>query len=51
MRTNEYYMETLRDECVAIHVGTTTVDTSLPLDGVSSEFFFRRQATVNGVRS
>ncbi|MDG2184765.1 MAG: DUF58 domain-containing protein [Mariniblastus sp.] len=45
------YMETLRDGCVASHVDYTTVNTSLPLDGVLSEFLFARQATVNGGRS
>ena len=42
------YMETLRDGCVASHVDYTTVNTTLPLDGVLSEFFFKRQATLNG---
>ena len=45
------YMEALRDGCVASRVDYTTVDTSLPLDGVLSEFFFRRQATLNGAWS
>jgi len=42
------YMEKLRDGCVASHVDYTTISTSQPLDGVLSEFFFRRQATMNG---
>jgi len=42
------YMQTLRDGCVASHVDYTTINTSQPLDGVLSEFFFRRQATMNG---
>jgi len=45
------YMEALRDGCVGSHVDYTTVDTSLPLDGVLSEFFFERQATLNGAWS
>ncbi|MEO2036446.1 MAG: DUF58 domain-containing protein, partial [Planctomycetaceae bacterium] len=45
------WLETLRNGCTASHVDYTTVDTSLPLDGVLSEFFFRRQAKVNGARS
>ncbi len=45
------YMQTLRDGCVASHIDYTTVDTSLPLDKVLSEFFFARQATVNGGRA
>ncbi len=45
------YMQTLRDGCVSSHIDHTTVDTSLPLDKVLSEFFFARQATVNGGRS
>ena len=45
------YMAKLRDGCVASHVDYTTVNTSLPLDGVLSEFFFRRQTTLSGGRS
>ena len=45
------YMKTLHDGCVASHVDYTTVNTSLPLDGVLSEFFFRRQATLQGAWS
>ena len=45
------YMEALRDGCVGSHVDYTTVDTSQPLDGVLSEFFFKRQATLNGAWS
>ena len=41
------YMQALRDGCVASHVDYTTINTSLPLDGVLSEFFFKRQATLN----
>jgi hypothetical protein len=50
MRTNEYYVETLRDGCMASHVGYTTGDTSLPLASVLSEFFFKRQSVNNGAR-
>jgi hypothetical protein len=45
------HMETLRHGCVASHLGCTTVDRSLSLDDVLSEFFFTRQATLNGGRS
>lgn len=45
------WLETLRNGCTASHVDYATVDTSLPLDEVLSEFFFRRQATMNGARS
>ena len=44
------YMKTLRAGCVASHVDYATVDTSLPLDSVLNEFFFQRQATMNGGR-
>ena len=44
------YLQALRDGCTASHVDYTTVDTSLPLDGVLSEFFFKRQAAMNGAR-
>ena len=42
------YLQALRDGCVAGHVDYMTIDTSQPLDGVLSEFFFKRQATLNG---
>ncbi|MDA0838860.1 MAG: DUF58 domain-containing protein [Planctomycetota bacterium] len=42
------YLEALRAGCVASQVDYTTVDTSRPLDAVLSEFFFRREATLNG---
>lgn len=45
------WLETLRNGCTASQVDYTTVDTSLPLDKVLNEFFFERQATVNGARS
>ena len=45
------YMEAIRSGCVASHVDYTTVDTSRPLDTVLNEFFFKRQATLNGARS
>jgi uncharacterized protein (DUF58 family) len=45
------YLEALRNGCTASHVDYTTVDTSRPLDGVLSEFFFKRQATLNGAWS
>jgi uncharacterized protein (DUF58 family) len=45
------WLETLRNGCMASQVDYTTVDTSLPLDKVLSEFFFERQATMNGGRS
>ncbi len=45
------YLEALRNGCVASHVDYTTVNTSLPLDGVLSEFFFKREAATNGARS
>jgi hypothetical protein len=44
-------LESLQNGCTASQVDYTTVNTSLPLDGVLSEFFFKRQATVNGGRS
>jgi uncharacterized protein (DUF58 family) len=44
------YRQTLREGCVASHIDYTTVDTSLPLDGVLSEFFFKRQSMLNGGR-
>jgi len=42
------YLDALRTGCVGSHVDYTTVDTSHPLDAVLSEFFFRRQSTLNG---
>ncbi|MDG1873624.1 MAG: DUF58 domain-containing protein [Mariniblastus sp.] len=45
------YMKTLREGCVATHVDYATINTSLPLDGVLSEFFFKRQAMLDGARS
>jgi len=42
------YLAALRAGCVGSHVDYTTVDTSRPLDAVLSEFFFRRQSTLNG---
>lgn len=42
------YLEELRAGCMGSHVDYTTVDTSRPLDAVLSEFFFRRQSTLNG---
>jgi len=45
------YLEALRNGCTASHVDYTTVDTSRPLDTVLSEFFFKRQATLNGAWS
>ena len=42
------YMEALRAGCIASHVDYTTIDTSRPLDAVLNEFFFERQATLNG---
>ena len=44
------WLETLRNGCTASQIDYTTVDTSLPLDGILSEFFFKRQAA-NGGRS
>lgn len=45
------WLETLRNGCTASQIDYTTVDTSLPLDKVLSDFFFKRQATVSGARS
>jgi len=42
------YLDALRTGCVGSHVDYTTVDTSHPLDAVLSEFFFRRESTLNG---
>ena len=42
------YLDALRHGCVGSHVDYTAVDTSRPLDAVLSEFFFRRQSTLNG---
>ena len=41
------YLEALRHGCVGSGVDYVTVDTSRPLDAVLSEFFFRRQSTLN----
>lgn len=45
------YLDALRSGCTASQVDYTTVDTSRPLDQVLSEFFFKRQATLNGAWS
>jgi len=45
------WLETLRNGCAASQIDYTTVDTSLPLDKVLSDFFFKCQATVSGARS
>ncbi|MFT5042672.1 MAG: hypothetical protein ACI8TX_003665 [Hyphomicrobiaceae bacterium] len=45
------YLEALQNGCTASQVDYTTVNTSLPLDAVLSEFFFKRQASANGGRS
>lgn len=45
------YLDTLRSGCVASHVDYTVVNTSRALDDVLSEFFAKRQASVNGGRS
>jgi uncharacterized protein (DUF58 family) len=45
------YLESLQNGCTASQVDYTTVNTSLPLDGVLSEFVFKRQAPGNGGRS
>ncbi len=45
------WLDTLRNGCTASQVDYSTVNTSLPLDQVLSEFFFKRQATVNGARA
>jgi len=45
------WLDTLRNGCTASQIDYTTVKTSLPLDKVLSEFFFKRQATVSGARS
>lgn len=42
------YLQALREGCVASQIDYTTVDTSLPLDRVLNEFFFRRQTMLNG---
>ncbi|MEO2035553.1 MAG: DUF58 domain-containing protein [Planctomycetaceae bacterium] len=44
------YRQTLQEGCVGCHIDYTTVDTSLPLDGVLNEFFFKRQTMLNGGR-
>ncbi len=43
------YIRAIREGCVASHVDYTTVDTSRSLDAVLNEFFFARQALINGV--
>ena len=45
------YLDALRSGCTASQVDYTTVDTSRPLDQVLNEFFFKRQATLNGAWS
>jgi len=50
LRSFNEYREKLREGCVASHIDYTTVDTSLPLDGVLNEFFFKRQTMLNGGR-
>ena len=42
------YLQAIREGCVASQIDYTTVDTSLPLDQVLNEFFFRRQTMLNG---
>ncbi|MDP6359070.1 MAG: DUF58 domain-containing protein, partial [Planctomycetota bacterium] len=42
------YQEALRAGCIASHVDYTAIDTSRPLDAALNEFFFMRQATLNG---
>jgi len=42
------YLQAIREGCVASQIDYTTVDTSLPLDRVLNEFFFRRQTMLNG---
>lgn len=45
------WLEKIRNGCMASQVDYTTVETSLPLDRVLSEFFFRRQLMANGGQS
>ena len=42
------YLDALRAGCLASQVDYTLVDTSRPLDGLLSEFFFLRQAMMSG---
>lgn len=42
------YLQAIREGCLASHIDYTTVNTSLPLDVVLNEFFFKRQSMVNG---
>ena len=42
------WRETLRNGCTASQVDYTSIDTSLPLDVVLNEFFFKRQTMGNG---
>ena len=42
------FMESLRAGCLACQVDYTLVDTSRPLDGLLSEFFFERGALLGG---
>ena len=43
--------EALRAGCIASHIDYALIDTSSPLDSALSEFFFQRQATMNGAAS
>jgi uncharacterized protein (DUF58 family) len=42
------FLETLRAGCLGSQVDYTLVDTSQPLDGLLSEFFFARESMLNG---
>jgi len=42
------HLEALRAGCAGSHVDYEVVDTSRPLGAVLSEFFFKRQSTLNG---
>lgn len=42
------YLKRLKAGCIASHIDYALVDTSQPLDAVLSEFFFKRQSTMNG---
>jgi uncharacterized protein (DUF58 family) len=42
------HLKALRTGCAGSHVDYEVVDTSRPLDAVLSEFFFKRQSTLNG---
>jgi uncharacterized protein (DUF58 family) len=44
------YIKSLREGCVASQIDYTTVNTSLPLDDILSEFIVKRQAMLNGGR-